>query len=231
MYYKSRCSSVGRASDWRSEGPQFDPGRRHYHSFFCEHTSKKKNKKHTKKKTKKQKSKKNKWEWMIGKNDASTGNRTRTSCLGSTNSDHWTIDAKLLSLSLSLSLSFSLTGPTGIWTRIRRFRVSYADHYTISPKKNDRQKKLWWGASTGNRTRTSCLEGTNSNHWTIDANNVLLFLFFSLSLILSIHSLLLSFSFSSLFCVGGWMCVCVCVFFVFSFCFHIFFQIERTLPL
>ena len=27
-------------------------------------------------------------------------------------------------------------------------------------------------ASTGNRTRTSCLEGTNSNHWTIDALSV-----------------------------------------------------------
>ena len=28
FHSKSRCSSVGRASDWRSEGPRFDPGRR-----------------------------------------------------------------------------------------------------------------------------------------------------------------------------------------------------------
>ena len=43
---------------------------------------------------------------------------------------------------------------------------------------------LFFFASTGNRTRTSCLEGTNSNHWTIDAvfymyvqNNILLYMY------------------------------------------------------
>ena len=34
----------------------------------------------------------------------------------------------------------------------------------------EKNKKKNIVASTGNRTRTSCLEGTNSNHWTIDAS-------------------------------------------------------------
>ena len=58
-------------------------------------------------------------------------------------------------------------GPTGIWTRISGFRVHCANRYTIGP--TVLCVCVWMTtkfiyASTGNRTRTSCLEGTNSNH-------------------------------------------------------------------
>ena len=69
-----------------------------------------------------------------------------------------------------------LTGPAGIWTRISGFRVHCASHYTTGPAQLLQifggDKNLSWHASTGNRTRTSCLEGTNSNHWTIDAKMI-----------------------------------------------------------
>ena len=35
LHWQSRDSSVGRASDWRSEGPRFDPGSRHFFFFKC----------------------------------------------------------------------------------------------------------------------------------------------------------------------------------------------------
>ena len=67
------------------------------------------------------------------------------------------------------SLKTKIYGPAGIWTRIGGFRVLSANHYTTSPSFINWLKMKDKDASTGNRTRTSCLEGTNSNHWTIDA--------------------------------------------------------------
>ena len=51
------------------------------------------------------------------------------------------------------------------------FRVHCANQLHHKPK------YIYKIASTGNRTRTSCLEGTNSNHWTIDAHHIYIILF------------------------------------------------------